>query len=1338
MSARVMHAIVRTLALAAMLTGAFARPAQADIPSSVTITANGQGNPLTLAQGSSLQIAVAADGGTLGFANPSDMYIGLSTPSALLWLAASGFTTTVTALYHGPLATFGSVTLFNIPNVSVLPAGTYTWFILVNGANGLVGDSVLTSIVVIVPPSITSLSPSSGFAGASVTIAGANFGVTKSTSTVTFNGIAATTTAWSDTSIVATVPTTATTGNVMVTVLGVPSNGQLFTIPTLTSIAVTPSGLPLPLKSQQQYLARGTYSDSSVWDLTAAATWTSSNTAIATVASGGLLAAIAQGLTTVQAAVGPVSGSTTTTVTPSRFMRVGDLYAARVGHTATLLLNGKALIVGGQGNSGILASAELYDPATGAFTQTGSLSTARENHTATLLPSGLVLIAGGLRFEADAESLASAELYDPLSGTFSPGGTMHAGHYSHSATLLTGPGPNAGKVLIAGGRFIVPGGGGGQSPAELYDPATQTFTLTGDLMMPRELHTATLLQNGKVLVVGGTDVNGSMASAEIYSPATGSFSASTGNLSVARSYHTATLLDDGRVLVTGGLGVCPVECGAEIYDPVTQTFSTTGRMSTGRAQHSGTLLADHSILVIGGVNLAGGSILTGTAEVFDPLSQTFTAAGALTKPRSNHTETRLLDGTVLIAGGFITAGNSRMVEVYTATPPVPDSLEITPATVTMRVGNTLQFTAIDSIGRARGDVVWMVSPSLATLSADPAPSLTAVTAGNVTLSASVDGVTAQTQITILSATASTDGLSLWSLPPIAGLTTNEVVHAVPSGNGPDVYAISGDSNQSAPSNQFGISAGVSNHTFIQALTLDGRQLWQQWLPNTNGNSVPDAFGGLIVTEFNTCDYLNPMRIVDYDGATGEWRWELVAGSVCTTEAPQFALRRDGSIVLASPGNTSGLPELMILNGLSGQVVLQPQIPQSTFAQAVGPPLSGYSRIGPPMVGPDGAAYVEYEVRQVAYPVQVTASALWLMKVAMDGSTLSTQLTSTTTNTNLFPGRVIPDGQNGVVATWTFSPADNTTDPAPLRAARVSAAGTVTAFNLPIQPAQVLKDSNNIPVNPALALGGAATAFVTYGPQLASFDPGSGTPQWSYLSPSSEISIVAADSTNGITAKTTAADGSEALVRFNASGSATFNSLPAMGRLVEPVDGEFWASFSAGGVSVFSNWSPDLAPIWYSWNQRRINRAMQPHTIAVRCRSIQDAPDKEWYIRAAFLIAMHCYIVTKAPDGSVTTIEGGELAGRRVGTLVINFSNTDSNGTNRPTDPQYFSTDDANAAATAVCLNTMGHQLHQAAVPYDFLGPNSNRAAFELMAACGRFVILPLRAVGAFKPLATWR
>ena len=139
----------------------------------------------------------------------------------------------------------------------------------------------------------------------------------------------------------------------------------------------------------------------------------------------------------------------------------------------------------------------------GALTSTGNMTAARSSHTATLLSNGKVLIAGGSAILPERPIWASAELYDPSLGTFSPAGNMTVSRSGHTATLL----PD-GKVLIAGGRVAFGAGAWGetaQSTAELYDPSSGKFTPTGSMRTPRESHTATLLNNGKVLIAGGVD-----------------------------------------------------------------------------------------------------------------------------------------------------------------------------------------------------------------------------------------------------------------------------------------------------------------------------------------------------------------------------------------------------------------------------------------------------------------------------------------------------------------------------------------------------------------------------------------------------------------------------------------------------------------------------------------------------------------------------------------------------------------------------------------------------------------------------------------------------------------
>ncbi|MGA3030386.1 MAG: kelch repeat-containing protein [Candidatus Limnocylindrales bacterium] len=307
--------------------------------------------------------------------------------------------------------------------------------------------------------------------------------------------------------------------------------------------------------------------------------------------------------------------------------------------TATRLLDGRVLFVGGNSNTTTFASAQLYNPATGKFSPTGSLITSRMGHTATLLADGRVLIAGGstLNYAATPVAiamayhpgtggrdtipetmtgpamLASAEIYDPKTGKFSPTGPMTTGRDAASATLLAD-----GRVLIAGGGNE---GSAAVRSAEIYDPKTGKFSRTGSMLGVRFAFNSTLLLDGRVLVSAGNDGNGPVYSLEIYDPKTGKFS-QTGSADTSRGFYQATLLADGRVLIIGGYDPAGGKTGGylatcELFDPATGKLSPTGSMGTGRLANSATLLADGRVLVAGGVGGGEPGNLT-SAELYQP------------------------------------------------------------------------------------------------------------------------------------------------------------------------------------------------------------------------------------------------------------------------------------------------------------------------------------------------------------------------------------------------------------------------------------------------------------------------------------------------------------------------------------------------------------------------------------------------------------------------------------------------------------------------------------------------------------------------------------------------
>jgi hypothetical protein len=310
----------------------------------------------------------------------------------------------------------------------------------------------------------------------------------------------------------------------------------------------------------------------------------------------------------------------------------------RSGHTATLLPDGKVLIAGGmRRNQDFYRSAEVYDPASGKFQATGEMSVARVGEAAILLRSGKVLIVGGW---VSHECTDSAELYDPAAGRFSVIGKMTARRGGPSATLLAD-----GDVLIAGGADH--DSPGGIASAEVFHTATRSFEAVGSMRYPRISHTATLLNDGRVLIAGG---RGEVvtATAELYDPPSRRF-VQTGSMLTARYKHTAGLLPDGRVLVAGGSDERDWKgllSSAELYDPKTGRFTATSSLNVSRYK----LPEQAAPVESGALLIAGGSK---QVEIYNRETGKFVLVqGQLSDAWHFMTETRLRDGSVLLAGGY--------------------------------------------------------------------------------------------------------------------------------------------------------------------------------------------------------------------------------------------------------------------------------------------------------------------------------------------------------------------------------------------------------------------------------------------------------------------------------------------------------------------------------------------------------------------------------------------------------------------------------------------------------------------------------------------------------------
>jgi hypothetical protein len=498
---------------------------------------------------------------------------------------ATGTIVTITGQYFGASQLGNSVTFNGVPASQVnlwsdtqiivgVPSDATSGAVVVTVA-GSMSNGVSFTVV----PLVASLSLTSGSVGTQVTITGSGFGASQGASIVTFNGTAGAPPVWNSASITVQVPPGATTGNVVVTVGGIPSNGTGFTV------------LPNGFKAASGQMAASRYGQ------TATQLTTGQVLIAGGMSSSGVVSSV------------DIYSLANQTITAANAMNI-----ARWLHTATLLNDGTVLIAGGSdlANDETLDSAEIYNPATGTFTLlSNTLNTARVGHTATLLNNGQVLIVGG--YDPDTGLIADAELYDPPTQTFIDLGDTNVPRYKHTATML-----QSGLVLITGGE-IDPVPSAAYNTAELYNPASQGFTpVPVPMTTAREGHAAVILSNGQVLIAGG-DIpgTGSLNTAELYDPVSNTFAAIAATMTVPRTSHIMTLLNGGKVLIDGGAADSPTRSTpfntAELFDPASQAFMLVGNMASDRKHQTATLLNDGTVLIAGGTD---GNNIFSTAEIY--------------------------------------------------------------------------------------------------------------------------------------------------------------------------------------------------------------------------------------------------------------------------------------------------------------------------------------------------------------------------------------------------------------------------------------------------------------------------------------------------------------------------------------------------------------------------------------------------------------------------------------------------------------------------------------------------------------------------------------------------
>ncbi len=330
------------------------------------------------------------------------------------------------------------------------------------------------------------------------------------------------------------------------------------------------------------------------------------------------------------------------------------LSPSRAGHAAVTLLDGRILIIGGRipapldpEGSEATATALIISPVSGRVQQAGSMAVKRTHFTATLLRDGRVLVAGGQSRDPYLIAMDRAEVFDPATNRFEPaGGPMITARHTHTATLL-----QDGRVLLAGGdgQYI----DSVNKACELFDPATGTFAPAGDMLHCRTGHTATLLDSGLVLIAGGASWYGGMtiypADVELFDPVTASFGLGNAPYPIPLGHgHTALKLPSGKSLFLD-----MVHNIAALYDPGTGLFESRAGLIHPRAGASLTLLEETGeIVVIGGYAWPDPSELVPEIEKYDPLVGSSAECGRLLQGRFSHSATRLPDGRVLVLGGI--------------------------------------------------------------------------------------------------------------------------------------------------------------------------------------------------------------------------------------------------------------------------------------------------------------------------------------------------------------------------------------------------------------------------------------------------------------------------------------------------------------------------------------------------------------------------------------------------------------------------------------------------------------------------------------------------------------
>lgn len=991
-------------------------------------------------------------------------------------------------------------------------------------------------------------------------------------------------------------------GNAIITATasGVMASVQVtITASQIVSLALSPQSLSVNVGVYNAFNAVATYTNGSTQNLTTGVTWTSSNPAVASVSSG-FVTGVAEGTATITASFGQLTASAPVTVNGFQSISISpQSRSIPLGMTASFFATGNYA----DGTNKDISSSVTWsssDPAVGTINSSGLFTPLSQGTTT--LTANVAGLTSSSTVTVTAATLVSFVI-TPENPVVVPGATVQfsaLGTYSDGTTQDVTGAVNW-SSSSAGTVSINPNG-----VATAASSGTATVTAISGAVASATNITVT---SGGPPTITASLSPAPNANGWNNSNVTVTFTCTPGSATITSCPNPQIVSSEGPSQVVSG--TVTDAAGNTASTSVTLNIDKTPPTLQISTPNDGDVFSTSVIGVTGSVSdsLSGLSAIECNGSAIAPDEMDFSCAVSIDPGVS-----------VVVVRAVDVAGNVNLIKLHvTLNAPlsVPNSIRITPAHVTLSVGSTQQFTAVDEQGRPRSDATWAVSDStLATLTSGGSPTLTALAAGRVTLIATTEGLSAEVPITISTGPLS-PGTSQWSLENSPGLFTSYVYPAVPSGPGmPGMYSVQ-DSG--------------GNGTAIVAFTRDGQQMWQTPLlfaPVT----LPSTTGDLIVGSGGSVNGGNSQgTVTSFDGQTGKPVWQSSGG------ASPAALRPDGGIVAISTTNNQSF--VSVLNGATGQPIAQIPL-QSGISKGYifnRDPLAceGYSQnesIKIPAspssvtVDADGKTYIEYGVLNSNWKISLQcvfnaelnqmvpyrlvnheddASEVRLLTIYEDGSSSEQTLNSdkaATTEIETFldtgidyqgsyqglwanPLRAIPDGQGGFLAAWYEGVNGSSVTTSMMTHQSPSGSGT---YQIPVElPDQfVLSDNGVVFATKAIRPNGA------YAQTVSAFDMSTGNPLWSYQAPDATgktVEIQAATDDGGVLLGLEHTDGSAQpvgimdMVHVDSKGvPTTVATLPTF----DPVydwNGQWYAVLGSGwsstGVAVSLPVMADFLSAW---------------------------------------------------------------------------------------------------------------------------------------------------------------